>query len=586
LLVDTLNITGGSLLRAKQSLKKFISGSLSPDDLVMILASGGADAFSAQFTADRELLRYSIDRIQYWGNEQSHFTPTLAAGVLREDKDAIELARSILAAEGIAAGGLAGASMVRDIASEVLTQSAAKRDRLVAAVQAAARELAKAPGQRLLFLISDGFSLMDRRGNMDTGDLERAISGAARSGVVIYSVNAKGLEPPPESDGTRRGITGGATIHGILSRYNSAWEKDALDGMNALAKDTGGETFFRTNDTAGALRKSLDQNLVYYALAYYASETRGDTSRRTVSVRVKGKHDYKVRAQKGYLAADLSKPAASKPRSTRERLFDALGEAIPSSAIRISSSAKFLEVESDRAAVSVQVGIEGSRLDYRREAGQSLLNLELAVAAYDRGGKLVTSYTDSIRADIPDDRLEAAKQSGFRYAKRLELGPGLYLVRVGAIEPETGLIGTGIAWVEVPDLSNRRLALSGILLNPGGPNGESRQAAVFRWSPIQSFQAGEALAYYLMAYNIPAENERETVIRTEIYQDQTAVYRSEWKPVAERIVGRDKKGIELGGQLTLPLTRGTYELRVSVRNAKTAEMTVQNALFAVDGGTK
>ena len=55
--------------------------------------------------------------------------------------------------------------------------------------------------------------------------------------------------------------------------YLTSSEKDMEDGLNRLAKDTGGETFFNTNDLGGALTEALDSNRFYYVLGFYPPET-------------------------------------------------------------------------------------------------------------------------------------------------------------------------------------------------------------------------------------------------------------------------------------------------------------------------
>ncbi|PYT03677.1 MAG: hypothetical protein DMF60_17625 [Acidobacteria bacterium] len=45
----------------------------------------------------------------------------------------------------------------------------------------------------------------------------------------------------------------------------------------------------------------------------------------------------------------------------------------------------------------------------------------------------------------------------------------------------------------------------------------------------------------------------------------------------------DKKGLEIGGQLMLKLPPGLYELRISVRNAKSKQTAERVVAFGVEG---
>ena len=50
----------------------------------------------------------------------------------------------------------------------------------------------KLPGRKLVFFFSDGF-LLDHRNSDSIGSIRKITSDAARSGVVIYSLDARGL---------------------------------------------------------------------------------------------------------------------------------------------------------------------------------------------------------------------------------------------------------------------------------------------------------------------------------------------------------------------------------------------------------
>lgn len=574
LFVDTVNMAGQNLLRVKQGLKKFVDEQITDQDAVMIVTSGGMEGIPARFTRERNLMRHYIDRIASWGSgSNSYFTPYLAADVRRESPDAINLAIQVLQSEEGLNPDMLSPGMLKQMAlgraGEVLSQATFRRNTILGTFRAAAALMSKAPGQRVMFFFSDGFSLLGTQGNVESLDLQQAISRAVRSGVVVYSINSKGLEPPFEIDASRRGPQWAfdPRLTGRLSSYASASEKESQDGMNAIAKDTGGDAFFRTNDVNWALKKSFEGNNVYYALAYYPS-TEGQGFRDIV-LRVKGHPEYSVRTQKGYLASDVIKNAKATARSPQQRLFDAIAHPIPETAINVSASAQYLEVESDKAQISIKLLIDGSRLTYHEMSDRATLALEVAGSIYDRAGKLVTSFIEKIKGGVPHDRLSDVKGSGFSYTKRLELKPGYYQVRIGALEPETDNIGTASAWVEVPDLAKGRLELSSVLLATAG---EAQQpvSGPQQLDAIKSYKTGSTLVYYLMLYNAPSSIASDLTIRSEIALNDKVIYESEPQPVASRMVGKDK-GIEIGGQLNLDLEPGFYALRVEIKDKSNRE---------------
>src|SRR5262249_19144820 len=138
-------------------------------------------------------------------------------------------------------------------------------------LNAVAERAAAMSGQRLLVLLSDGFTMRDFNGAPDAGQVQSSISKAVRAGVVIHSIDVRGLEVAAEFDASRRGLSSPAMI-GRLSSYMSSSAKDRQDAINALAQDTGGKAFFNTNDLKGAVQKAVDLNRTYYVLAYYPAD--------------------------------------------------------------------------------------------------------------------------------------------------------------------------------------------------------------------------------------------------------------------------------------------------------------------------
>jgi VWFA-related protein len=576
LFVDTVNMSGPNLLRVKQALKKFIDEQITDQDAVMIVTSAGMEGIPARFTRERGLMRHYVDRIATWGStNNSYFTPALAADVRRENPYAVNLAIKVLQSEEGLNPDMMDPRMLKQIAlgraGEVLAQTTFRRHSVLGTFRAAADLMSKAPGQRLMFLFSDGFSLLDSRGNVETLDLQQAISKAVRSGTVVFSINSKGLQAPLEIDASRRGpayMAFDPSLQGRLSQYASMSEKDEQDGMNAIAKDTGGDAFFRTNDVNWAIKKSFEGNNVYYEIAYYPT-TEGQGFR-DISLSVKGHPEYTVRTQKGYLASDAVKAAPSAARSPQRRLFDAIARPIPETTINVSASAHYLEVENDSAQVSLRLLIDGSRLKYHDMDNRATLALEVAGTIYDRSGKLVTSFIEKIKGGVPNNQLNEVKASGFSYTKRLELKPGHYQVRVGALEPETENIGTSNAWVDVPDLSKGKLELSSVLLASSG-EGQQPLSGLQQLDAIKAYKPGSTLVYYLMLYNSPSTVASDLTIRSEIVLNDKIIYESEPQPVSARMVGKDSKGIEIGGRLNLDLEPGFYLLRVELKDKSNRE---------------
>jgi VWFA-related protein len=111
----------------------------------------------------------------------------------------------------------------------------------------------------MMVLISDGFFL---GGNSSSQiyDLRRITDAATRAGVVIYSIDARGLvAAAPGGDASEPGVADPTTA-GARSRIELGAVEAKRDGMFALAVDTGGKAFFNSNDLNLGLQRVLDEN--------------------------------------------------------------------------------------------------------------------------------------------------------------------------------------------------------------------------------------------------------------------------------------------------------------------------------------
>jgi hypothetical protein len=74
-----------------------------------------------------------------------------------------------------------------------------------------------------------------------------------------------------------------------------------------------------------------------------------------------------------------------------------------------------------------------------------------------------------------------------------------------------------------------------------------------------------------MLYNSPSTVASDLTIRSEIVLNDKIIYESEPQPVSARMVGKDSKGIEIGGRLNLDLEPGFYLLRVELKDKSNRE---------------
>ena len=584
LFVDNVHMTDSNLLTARQALKKFIGESITSSDLTALMTSGSSLGLFSQFTRDKRLLSMGVDKINAAGpNRNTMFTPYLSAQIERNDRSALGLAIAILQAEE----GLSGRpeimeGITRARARQILAEASYQRGLTLNTLRALTEHMATLPGQRLIVMLSDGFTLFDRGGALDTFPLQEITSKAAISGVVIYTIETRGLEAPVMTDVSQRGPIGSSAAQSYLSSERI----DNQNVMNALAKDTGGEPVRNTNDIKGGLKRSLDENGFYYSIGYYPVSDESPKKLRKLTVRVKSHPEYKVRAQQGYIPAVFAKASAeAAARTPKERLVRAMVSPLAASGIGIYATADFIETEKDEAQVTLQVYIDGGKLQYREEAERRNFELDLVSIVFNSTGSQVTSNETAIRSKLLTATYEAARSTGYRFSTRVPLQPGFYQIRVGVREPETDMIGTASAWVQVPDTKKKKLAVSNVLLTD--PAGTDHLVALGKENitlqtgtrrGVRVYKPNEILAYYVRVYNASA---RGVVYQLQISQGDKVVAEAPWKPIPDA-GGTATKGIELGRMFPLEgLPPGFYELRVKVKEEKEKKSIDREITFEV-----
>ncbi len=609
--VDTLHMSNTNLLRLQTVLLNFINERLTDQDLVAIVTSSGSLGIFGQFTRDRQVLRKAINRLSASAPSRNStlYTPYLASKVEGEAANsnavpyALEAAMNIVMIEEHLPNDphfrATIASIARSRAREIIAESTFKRRNTLLTLKAIAERLSELPGQRLLMMLSDGFTLLDSDGVTDFSDVRAAVSRAVGSGVVINTIGTKGLNPTSIYDvssgrfnADASGVNPATNSLTTLLTYLAAGDREMELGMTRLAIDSGGEAFLTTNDLPGALKKAIEDNADYYALSYYLFGNTDKDNLRRIKVRIKGHPEYAVRAQTGYLATELKREAASDVLDPQKSLVRAMNSPLISTGIGVNAVADFLDLSSDKAQVSLAVYTEGKKLKYLGEDKSFVSNLVLMTEVIDASGNAGNILMDTIQIRLTAEQYQQSGQNIYRYTQRLALQPGLYQVRVGVRDPNSELYGTASAWVEVPKLSSGKLFLSSLSV---GRSATLKGEAQTDWSkkaslPVVSnglsiFRNTDSLAYFCRAYNAATEKNEtaDLVVQTQIFQNETLLGEAPAHPLTSLVIDSEGKAIEFGNQLKLAnLKPGIYEFRLTLANQKTGYRATMNKLFEIE----
>lgn len=582
--VDDMHLSPEGLARARTLLSRFIDEEVTPSMQVLIASASGQIGFLQQFTNDKAVLRAAVKRLSYQSRsvldaDKPLMSANQALLIDRGDPEMFEY----LVQQTIKENSFMGAPYPRSLA-EVAVKNRARRIRRQAAVLSgailsaleqvsSARSVAE--GRRILFFVSEGFPLDSQEAN-STSKLQHLADVAARTGTVIYSVDAHGLTVPM-IDASSSISPDLATSEGrpFAATGQMAEQIATQEVLRALAADTGGRALLNTNALEKAVAKSLDETSQYYLLGWrpenVESESGGPKFRK-IEVSVKGRPDLTVRVRRGFFenaqgraAVPKAAPATASPATTSANA--ALNDALKSLNVRrdlpVDLYAVFTSDAQTGPALNAAVQLESGQVQLDASGGARRPDIDVSYVVLDGKGKVVGSAGRSLTID-------AGSTAG---KKRLQIvttftvpvgGPGLYQFRVAARESLTGLLGSASQWVEVPDLKASRLALSSLLLSEES-TAQASSAPTIIPKVARRFQRSAQLLLRLVVYNAArgtAGSAPDVSMEIKVRRNNQSVMGAPPHKVSI-VEGSDAASIPYAAKIPLQsLTPGVYSLEV------------------------
>jgi VWFA-related protein len=620
--VDDLHIAPGHLDFAREALRRFAAEFLGPDDRVALVTSSGPGGVQ-ELTLDRAALAAAIDRLALrqatvGAARGSQMTAVQAELILRGDPSALQLATrnmrdeagSVYSAQGPraaldAAGGASPASIVdstdRAAAQEVMRQARGilaeeLRFSEVTLVQLddVLRGLGSLPGRKLCLLVSDGFLVGTGTSDERTRHLRSVIDAATRSGAVVYALDTHGLTTTV-ADSSAGGVPAPAGLPERVDRLSAQEYRETLSG---LANDTGGFLVRGTNDLATGLRRMLEDNDVYYLMAYEPTNTKRDGKFRRIEVRLPGHPDYVVRTRRGYLAPDGRKPAArltaaarppAAPSIDTPAARSALASLVPDERRRVRLTADFVSLPASGPQAIVRAHVDASDLGFREDHGRQLATVEIVGGVFDAaGGEVGAPFGRRASLDLAPAERDRTRRDGLQFQQRLALPPGRYEIRLLARDGEGGLLGATTRPLEVPDLAQGQLAMSSIFLSASAPSAEGvekddESPALRDAQVLRRFSARDTLYFQVYVYN-PSFDEKgaaDVVLQAQIRRGGQTIAASKPQAVTVPEKGAGPRpqtnGLGLEG-----LAPGRYDLRVVVADRRSNTTVARTVDFTVE----
>ncbi|MGH9960770.1 MAG: VWA domain-containing protein, partial [Pyrinomonadaceae bacterium] len=245
--VDDMHLGVSGLAATRKMVNAFLDNEMSQNDESAISSASGVIGFLQQLTDNKAVLRAALERIKprpysNRDNETPPMTEYQALQINRFDRSVLDYFAEETMRRNPGISRATAESIVQGRATVLLQQGANVTRITLAGLEGLVKASRRLTGRKLVFFISEGF-FVDSRSSDSLDRLRRITSDAAKSGVVIYSLDARGLTTPLSDPAQEAAFD----PSGRLVSASRGELFASQDGLNGLARDTGGRPFFNSN---------------------------------------------------------------------------------------------------------------------------------------------------------------------------------------------------------------------------------------------------------------------------------------------------------------------------------------------------
>ncbi len=525
---DLTSMQPDDLDRAIESAQDYVRTKMQPADLVALVSLGNTLNVDQDFTADKDALIRGV----------ATYDDTLADGFSNSTDD----------------------ESYEDI----------NTDRELYSLRAVAKSLERVNEKKSLLYFSGGIS---RDGIENEASLRSTINEAVRANLAIYSVDVRGLQaimPMGDASSGSQSGQGGFTGASLQSNLTSNFASQEV--MATLSTDTGGKSFFDSNDFAPAFVQVQKDTSAYYAIGFHSSNPQRNGKYRKLTIKVE-RPGIKLDYRPGYYSPSDFKHSGKDDRE--QELTDELESDLPATDMGVYLDAMYFRLDETHYFMPVSLLVPGSQIPFVKGGDKDKATLDIIGSVIDEVKRPIGQVRETVKLNL-EQSLDA-KQRNIQYTTSFKLPPGKYRLKFVVRENQTGRMGSFEADVTLPDLKKSPLKMSSIVLasmrqaskaqDPLTPNGQ-------QYVPNISHVFRQDQHMYLLyeVYN-PGREKSETgegksginlISSLEILQGSTKVYESpQIQAKSVNVQDRDAVSVQLDVPLA-DLKPGTYVCQLNV----------------------
>jgi VWFA-related protein len=542
------------MVYVRQALKRFVDEQMQPSDLVAIIRTAGSMGVMQQFTSDKRQLYSAIESVRWY--------PMGRAGISALSDP---IRDSQIEQEEFTLGTLGSLSYIINGMHQL-------------------------PGRKSIVLLSDGFSLEihDEEGGGidDTGQIldktRRLIELANRASVIINSIDARGLVAVGQNG---KSLAEASSLLEAMPGGGNNKLYETQEGLISLSGQTGGRAFINNNDIQGSIQKVLEDQKGYYLLAYQPDETTFDAKTRRfnrLKIRLK-RSDLKVRYRNGFFGVTNEEIGLSESRrAPQEEFLSALISPFGASDIGLKLHALFGNDARQGSFIRSVIHVQAKDLKFTDEPdGTKKAVFNIAASTFGDNGVPVDTVSKTYTLAVATELYREWMNKGFVYQITLPIKkPGAYQLRVALRDEQGEKVGAASQFVEVPDLKNDRLVLSGIRLQsvtpdqikeivkgqqPAGNQNQTEAPDPQTDTALRRFRRAVFLQYAYAVYNAKLDQTKSPRLQAQVRVFRDGKIFFEGKPVMLDPNGQtDAERLRFNGAISLPadMDLGEYVLQI------------------------
>lgn len=578
LVVDDLGLSFESVYQVRRALRKFVDEQMQPNDLVAIIRTGGGAGALQQFTSNKQQLYAAIEAVKWNSLGRggiAAFAP-LEATPLEQSKAAgnSNVSEEDLEEEQKRIKGF------NDFREDIFSVGT------LGAINFIVKGMGDLPGRKSIMLFSDGFAICspdnpDRCARI-VDSVRQLTDLSNRAAVSIYTFDARGL--------LTTGLTAADNTSGVsaerVQNLNSSRSGEIFDkqeGLAYLAAETGGRTFFNSNDINRGLDKALEDQNGYYLIGYQPnSETFDAKTRRFNKLEIKvTRKGANVRYRSGFFGVTDDQIKKTPNQTPAQQIYTALTSPFAASGVALRLNTLFGNDKEQGSYVRSLLHVNAKDLEFTDEPGGGKKAVfDVLAMSFGENGAPIDQIAKTYTMNVKGDGYQKLINDGFVYYFTLPVKkPGAYQYRVAIRDNASGKVGSANQFIEVPNLKKNYLTVSGIILEnltaaqwqkfaAGAPeNNLPNQTDPMSDTSRRRFNRGSILRYGYEIYNakLDAAQKPNLSAQVKIFRDGKMVL--EGKNAALELAAQtDQQRLKAAGALSLggEMQAGEYVLQIII----------------------